>query len=149
MSQLMADILSRGAASLAGLFLLGATTLSLMRTVVIPRALRSAISDAVSKVVVGIARGIARLRRSYPRRDSTLAWTGPTIIIAQLVTWLLLYLLAYGLLIYGVSGIGLRRVRPAGRLEPVHPRLRLGEHRGPDDHRLHGRGHRADRHRAC
>jgi hypothetical protein len=103
-SQLMADILSRGAASLAGLFLLGATTLSLMRTVVIPRALRSIISDAVAKVVVGVATGISRLRRSYPKRDGTLAWTGPTIIIAQLVTWLLMYLLAYGLLIYGASG---------------------------------------------
>jgi hypothetical protein len=114
-SQLMADILSRGAASLAGLVLLAATTLSLMRTVVIPRALRSAISDVVSNVVVGIARGIARLRRSYTRRDSTLAWTGPTIIIAQLVTWLLLYLLAYGLLIYGASGTGFgESVRQAG-----------------------------------
>lgn len=103
-SQLMADILSRGAATLAGLFLLVATTLSLMRTVVIPRALRSAISDAVSKVVVGIGTGVALLRRSYPKRDGALAWTGPTIIIAQLVTWLLMYLLAYGLLIYGASG---------------------------------------------
>lgn len=103
-SQLMADILSRGAASLAGLFLLGATTLSLMRTVVIPRALRSIISDAVAKVVVGIATGVSRMRRSYPKRDGILAWTGPTIIIGQLITWLLLYLLAYGLLIYGVSG---------------------------------------------
>lgn len=114
-SQLMADILSRGAASLAGLFLLGVTTLSLMRTVVIPRALRSIVSDAVSKVVVGIATGVSRLRRSYPKRDSTLAWTGPTIIIAQLLTWLLMYLLAYGLLIYGVSGQGFgESVRQAG-----------------------------------
>lgn len=103
-SQLMADILSRGAATLAGLFLLGATTLSLMRTVVIPRALRSIVSDAVAKVVVSTATGLSRLRGTYPKRDGTLAWTGPTIIIAQLVTWLLMYLLAYGLLIYGVSG---------------------------------------------
>jgi hypothetical protein len=103
-SQLMADILSRGAASLAGLLLLIATTLSLMRTVVIPRALRSIISDAVSAVVVGIGVGVSRVRRSYPKRDAALAWTGPTIIIAQLLTWLLMYLVAYGLLIYGASG---------------------------------------------
>jgi hypothetical protein len=103
-SQLMADILSRGAASVAGLFLLVATTLSLMRTVVIPRALRSIVSDAVAAVVVGIGVGISRIRNSYPKRDATLAWTGPTIIIAQLLTWLLMYLLAYGLLIYGASG---------------------------------------------
>jgi hypothetical protein len=114
-SQLMADILSRGAASLAGLFLLIATTLSLMRTVVIPRALRSVISDAVAAVVVGIGVAVSRVRSGYARRDAVLAWTGPTIIIAQLITWLLLYLLAYGLLIYGASGSDFgESVRQAG-----------------------------------
>jgi hypothetical protein len=106
-SQLLADVLSRSAASLAGVFLVVATTVSLMRTVVVPRALRSIISDAVSKSVVGLAIGVSRVRRSYPKRDAVLAWAGPSIILLQLLTWLLLYLVAYGLLIYGVSGQGL------------------------------------------
>jgi len=103
-SQLMTDILSRSAASLVGLALVIATTISLMRTVVIPRALRSTISDLVSKAVVGTALGVARLRRTYAGRDSVMAAAGPTVIILQLITWLALYLVAYGLLLYGLSG---------------------------------------------
>ena len=107
MSQLIADILSRTGASIFGLFLLVATTLSLLRTVVVPRSLRSVIADSVSRIVIGIAFALARARRTYERRDSVLAWAGPLIIVAQLVTWLLLYLVAYGFLIYGVSGMNL------------------------------------------
>ena len=47
-SELTVLLLSRGAATIAGLLLVIATTVSLMRTVVIPRALRSVISDTVA-----------------------------------------------------------------------------------------------------
>lgn len=111
----MSDLLSRGAAFILGLLLLVVTTLSLMRTVVVPRMLRSTISDAVAATVVAIAKGASRLRSSYRYRDGILAWVGPSIIIAQLLTWLVLYLLAYGLLLYGQSGQGLgNSIREAG-----------------------------------
>jgi hypothetical protein len=100
----MADILSRTGATIFGLFLLVATTLSLLRTVVVPRSLRSVIADAVAFVIIGLASGIARIARTYHRRDSILAWAGPLIILGQLITWLFLYLIAYGLLIYSVGG---------------------------------------------
>ena len=104
MSQLVADVLSRSAASIVGLFLLIATTISLLRTVVIPRSLRSIISDTVARAVTATATGISRLRRDYPARDAVLAWAGPLIILLQLVTWLLLYLIGFGLLLYGIGG---------------------------------------------
>ena len=104
MSQLWVDLISRGAATIVGIFLLFVTTISLMRTVVIPRSLRSAISDTVATVVIKITQLIARAPRSYRGRDSVLAWAGPTIILLQLITWLLLYLFAYAFLIYGVGG---------------------------------------------
>ena len=103
-SGVLADLLSRTAATIAGILLLIVTTRSLMRTVIVPRALRSAISDAVSRVVVGTCRGMARLRSTYAKRDAVLAWAGPTILLTQLITWLMLFLLAYGLLLYGLSG---------------------------------------------
>ncbi len=101
----MADVLSRGAASLAGALLIVATTVSLMRTVVIPRSLRSAIADTVAGAVIWVTGSLARLRRTYQGRDTVLAWAGPSIIILQLLTWLFLYMIAYGLLIFGVSGM--------------------------------------------
>lgn len=104
MSQLWLDLISRGAATIVGLFLLFVTTISLMRTVVIPRSLRSAISDTVSTVVIKTTQLIARVPRDYRGRDSVLAWAGPTILLLQLITWLLLYLVAYAFLIYGVGG---------------------------------------------
>ena len=114
-SELTVLLLSRGAASIAGLVLVVMTTVSLMRTVVIPRALRSMISDTVARLVIGTAIGLSRLQRDYRRRDSVLAWVGPTTIIMQLLTWLFLYLIAYGLLIYGLSGEQLGdAVRQAG-----------------------------------
>ena len=102
---LLSDILSRTAALLVGGWLVVATTLSLLRTVVIPRALRSLISDAVAVTVVSVSFAVARVRRTYPKRDGVLAWTGPVILLAQLMTWTVLYLVAYGLLIRGVSGM--------------------------------------------
>ena len=104
MSLLVADVLSRSAASLFGLFLLVANTISLLRTVVIPRSLRSVISDTVARAVNGTANGIAHLRKEYRARDAVLAWAGPTTILMQLITWLVLYLVAYGLLLYGIGG---------------------------------------------
>jgi hypothetical protein len=103
----MTDLLSRGGASIVGFLLVLATTISLMRTVVIPRALHSLISDTVSKVVTSTALILSRMRRTYAKRDGVLAWAGGTIIVLQLLTWLALYLVGYGLLIYGVSGMGM------------------------------------------
>ncbi len=101
---LIADILSRGTATIAGLILFAITTVSLMRTIIVPRALRSVVADAVSKAVTLTGWGIARLRREYVKRDAVMAWAGPSILLLQLITWLLLYLLSYGLLLYGISG---------------------------------------------
>jgi hypothetical protein len=100
---LMADLLSRGAATVAGLVLFALTTISLMRTVVIPRTLHSVISDTVSAIVIATSFGIARLRRGYVKRDSVLAWAGPSILVLQLITWLVLFLISFGLLLYGTG----------------------------------------------
>jgi len=100
-------IFTRGAATVFGLFLFLATTISLLRTVVVPRALTSTISDAVSSAVSNIHRFIAYRKRTYVGRDVVLAWNGPMIIVSQLLVWLLLYLTAYALWIYGIAGMGL------------------------------------------
>ena len=100
------DLFSRSAATVLGFFLLIATTVSLLRTVVVPRALTSNIADAVSGSVTSIHRFIAYRRKTYEGRDAVLAWNGPMIIVSQLIVWLLLYFVAYALWIYGLAGMG-------------------------------------------
>ncbi len=104
MQSLALEIFSRGFATVLGLFLFIATTISLLRTAVVPRALHSYISDGVSAGVRNFFWGIARLRKDYFKRDAVLSWTGPLIIIALLISWLVLYMLAFGLWIYGLGG---------------------------------------------
>ena len=101
---LTAELTSRGAGFAFGLLLFSMTSLSLLRTVVVPRNLRSLITDLVIDAVVGASRLAAKVSRTYMRRDSALAWAGPLIIIALLITWLMCYIFAYGFLIYGLSG---------------------------------------------
>lgn len=101
---LTAELTSRGAGFAFGLLLFTMTSLSLLRTVVVPRNLRSLITDLVINGVVGASRLIAKVSRTYMRRDAALAWAGPLIIIALLITWLMCYIFAYGFLIYGISG---------------------------------------------
>ena len=101
---LTVEFTSRGAGLFFGTLLFLMASLSLLRTVVVPRYLRSVITDGVLVAVVGISRLVARIGRTYLRRDAALAWAGPLIIIALLITWLLIYILAYGLLIHGFSG---------------------------------------------
>ena len=104
---LLVDLFSRTAATLFGLFLFIVTTISLLRTAVVPRALTSPVSDAVARSITGLHHLIARRRKTYVKQDSVLAWNGPLIIIGQLLSWLLLYFAAYGLWIYGIGGVDL------------------------------------------
>ena len=90
-------------AMVAGIALFLITLVSLFRTIVIPRTLNSTLSLVVMAAVLFVARSIARLKRTYKGRDSVLAWTGPTFIFVILVTWLFLFIIAYGLMIFAVS----------------------------------------------
>lgn len=96
-------LLTHTSAFVLGVVLFIVVTVSLLRTVVTPRPLRSNYSDAITGIVIGGTRLIARLRRSYAYKDSVLAWGGPLLIIGMLVGWLIGYFVAYSLLIFGAS----------------------------------------------
>jgi hypothetical protein len=102
---LLLDLFSRTAATLFGLFLFVVTTISLLRTVVVPRALTSLISDALARGITQVHKFLAARRKTYVQQDAVLAWNGPMIIVGQLLSWLLLYFVAYGLWIYGIGGV--------------------------------------------
>ena len=100
------DLVPRSLALLLGLFLFILTTTSLLRTVVMPRNLESSVSDLVTFSVIAPLRAIARTRSTFTGSDSVLAWMGPLVIVVQLIVWLLLFFVSYGLWIYGIGGGG-------------------------------------------
>ncbi len=99
-----AELASRSFCFVVGVLLFLAMIVSLLRTIVVPRALRSFFSTLIMNAVVGISWGLARTRRHYKGRDAVMAWGGPLIIIVTLLAWLIGFLFAYGLMIYGVGG---------------------------------------------
>jgi hypothetical protein len=99
-----AEFVSRSVCFFLGVLVFMAMIISLLRTIVVPRALRSFFSGVIMSTVVGVGWGLARLRRTYRGRDAVMAWAGPLIILVTLLAWLLGFILAYGLMIYGISG---------------------------------------------
>ena len=104
---LTAELAFRGFAFALGVLLFLIVTVSLMRTVIVPRPLRSLYTDAVMWLIITVVRMIALTRRTYTSRDAALAWIGPIIILGLLIAWLVGFLVAYGFMLYGVGGKGL------------------------------------------
>ena len=91
----------------AGIFIIFATTKSLMRTLVLPRGLASRLSVFIGRqVVFGTFLFAARRLKSYESKDRLLASGAPAALIALLISWLILFGLGFGLLLYGSSDLG-------------------------------------------
>jgi hypothetical protein len=102
-------------AALLGLALVVITSASILSTLVVPRGLSSRLSKSIGKAARTPFVLVADRCSSYLTKDRVLAPQGPVILIALLVSWLLLFLLAYAGLIYGVGAIGFgEALRQAG-----------------------------------
>ena len=91
----------------AGLFIIVGTTSSVLRNLVVPRRLRSGLTRRISRVVSVPFRFVADRSAVYATRDKIMAWSAPLAIIVILVSWLVLYLVGYGLLIYAIGNLPL------------------------------------------
>jgi hypothetical protein len=112
----------------AGIALLLATASSVLKTLLIPRASRSAFGSALAWLVRGTYRKITTRVEDLRQRERILAATAPTWLISLLVTWLASLLVGYALLLWplkqggfsaaleesGSSMFTLGFVRPAG-----------------------------------
>ena len=96
----------RALAFLVGIAVIVGTTSSVLRNLVVPRRLRSRLTRIVGRAVGAPFRVLAYRSTVYETRDGLLAWSAPLAIIVILVTWLLLYMVGYGLLIYAISDLG-------------------------------------------
>ena len=95
-------------AGVIGASIVLATAWSVLGTLVVPRHVRSHIPRVVFIVNSSVFRFLADKTRSYEHRDRILAVQAPVQLIGQVVAWLALYELGFGLLMwsFGNSGLG-------------------------------------------
>ncbi len=86
---------------LVGLSLTLGTLGSVIRTVIVPRAVSSRLSSLVASLVQGATAFAARTRSDYMVRDGILAQGAPLFLVLRLVVWIGLLVLGYSLLFWG------------------------------------------------
>jgi hypothetical protein len=96
--------LGRDLAGLVGALLILATGWSVIGTVVVPRRIRSPITKAVAIAVNATFHVVADHFDSYESRDRVLATQAPIQLILQIVAWLAMFELGFGLLMWPFIG---------------------------------------------
>ena len=85
------------------------TIRSVVRTLVVPRALQASLSRAVFVLLRRIFRLRARPDQDYAHRDRIMALYAPVALLTLLVVWLLLILIGYTLMFWAVGQQPLRQ----------------------------------------
>jgi hypothetical protein len=92
--------------AIVGLVLTVGTLGSVIRTVIVPRAVSSRLSAVLAWAVQGTATFLARMRSDYKERDGILAQGAPIFLVLRLVVWIGLLVLGFSLLFWSASGAG-------------------------------------------
>src|SRR5579864_6338878 len=77
---------------------------SVIGTVVVPRRVRSWLTRMVAKAVAAAFHVVADAITSYKGRDRVLAAQAPMQLLGQLVAWLAVFELGFGLLLWPMVG---------------------------------------------
>jgi hypothetical protein len=96
----------RVVAAVIGAFIVLATGWSVLGTLVVPRRIRSRIPRMVFIVNRTVFQFLADQASTYDRRDRILAAQAPVQLVGQVVAWLALYQLGFGLLMWPLVGNG-------------------------------------------
>ena len=100
-------------ALVAGMALWLAAVSSVMRTLIHSRG-SSGLNRVKNSALLGLFRLIAR-RGDYFFRDRVLSWFAPVAIVTSLIMWLLMFFLAYGLIMYSTTTLPfMTQLREAG-----------------------------------
>lgn len=98
-----------------GLSLVLATAADLTRALIMTRGARSFVTGPTNRIVRTVIMGSTQVFKSYVRRDSLQAWVAPMMIVTSLVTWLVLFLFGYTLMLDGLAGFSFQTAfREAG-----------------------------------
>jgi hypothetical protein len=82
-----------------GLLLVLATASSVVRSLIVPRGLTSKITRLVARSVRKLFIFMANHLDSYEAKDRLLALLAPATLLAQLFTWLIMFIIGYGLML--------------------------------------------------
>jgi len=88
---------------LLGLVIVLAVGSSILRTLVVPRGVRSKLSALVLTATLGAFRLVARRTSTYEARDAVLAYAAPVSLIITLMTWLALLFVGFACLLFSFS----------------------------------------------
>jgi len=83
----------------AGLTIIAGTTVSVVKTLVVPRRAWSFVPRVVEVATTRVFMTIARRMRSYDLMDRFLGFLGPSVLILQLLVWLALLVVGFALLL--------------------------------------------------
>jgi hypothetical protein len=86
-----------------GLGIVLAVGSSILRTLVVPRGVRSKLSATVLRMTLSLFRMVARRTTTYEARDAVLAYAAPVSLIATLMTWLALLFVGFAFLLFSFS----------------------------------------------
>src|SRR5450755_486398 len=90
-------------ALIGGFAVLGGTASSVLRTLVVPRAVLSKVSEVVLDSTVRVSRLVADRIADYERRDNILAWAAPLSLMTLLFTWIASFWIGFSLLDFGFT----------------------------------------------
>ena len=88
---------------LVGLVIVLAVGSSILRTLVVPRGVRSKLSATVLAVTLAAFRAVARRTPTYEARDAVLAYAAPFSLILMLMTWLGMLFVGFAFLLFAFS----------------------------------------------
>jgi hypothetical protein len=94
----------RLAAFVLGIIVIAGTALSVFTALVVPRVTSSRVMRAIAKVLGGSARHILPRLPTYEARDRLMSFIGPASMILLFVSWLLLLVVGFGLMVWWASG---------------------------------------------
>ena len=99
------DALWRGLALVVGLWLLWEAIRAAVGVMLVPRPAYTALARLVGGVTKWIFGAVAGWSRDYRSLDRVLAAQGPATVLAFLVLFLFIFVVAFALIFYGMSGV--------------------------------------------
>ena len=91
-------------ASVVGVVLLIGTSISVLKTLVMPGGRIGRLYKTVGRVVDGAFRLAVHRVPDYERRDRVLAFQAPVVLAGVLISWLVAYLIGFGMVLWPVVG---------------------------------------------